>query len=442
MAETLLRLALRNLRRLMAVQAGGDQSDGQLLERFLAAKDETAFEGLLERHGPLVWGVCRRVLRDETDAEDAFQATFLILVRRGQSIVRRESVGSWLYGVALRTAMRARAAAARRRILEQRTARSTNAPSEGDSLGCDVRPILDEELEQLPRKYRDPIVLCYLEGKTNEEAARLLGWTKGTVSGRLARARDLLRGRLTRRGVTLTAATLVELMAQEASAAPAALRALTVKAALHVATAATSLGVSTSVVALMEGVLKMMWWQQVKIVAIVSLCLGVVGGTGFVGYATLTPAAAVMPMTPPFVGQAPAPQSTKPAEGAANEAWRHLVPFGPRVTDPELVKLAEAMYQTAQEEWAGRWLEFSSGRADLSCLCGSSRHILQAKLTLASTKAEAVAALEGHWRQMREAEDLAKLKLDNGRIAIQDFDQVKFDRLQAELWLESVKKAK
>src|SRR5262249_48128930 len=154
---------------------------------------------LVRRHGPLVLGVCRRVLRDRHAAEDAFQATFLILLRRARSLDRRGSVASWLYTVAYHVALRARADAARR----PPPARPVPQPPEAG--WADLQPVLDEELGRLPDSYRAVVVLCYLEGKTNVEAARLLGWPVGTVKGRLARARDLLRARLTRRGITLSA---------------------------------------------------------------------------------------------------------------------------------------------------------------------------------------------------------------------------------------------
>src|SRR5262249_46510385 len=152
--------------------------------------------------------VCRRVLASAGDADDAFQATFLVLVRKARSIAKRDSVASWLHGVAHRVALDARAAAARRRAHERRGAAMPTEEMPPDGTRAEVRQVLDEELGRLPEKYRAPLVLCYLEGKTNDEAAGQLGCTRGTVAGRLSRARDLLRGRLARRGVTLTAAAV------------------------------------------------------------------------------------------------------------------------------------------------------------------------------------------------------------------------------------------
>jgi RNA polymerase sigma factor (sigma-70 family) len=163
----------------------------------------------------MVLGVCRRVLDNEHDAEDAFQATFLVLARQAQSIRKLESVGSWLYGVAYRISLRARSDAARRRALEDRARTMPEQDPLVEAAWRELRPVLDEEVDRLPPKYRAPIILCYLEGKTNTEAARELGWTKGTVSGRLARARELLRNRLARRGVSLTPALLLLLLSRE-----------------------------------------------------------------------------------------------------------------------------------------------------------------------------------------------------------------------------------
>jgi RNA polymerase sigma factor (sigma-70 family) len=172
--------------RALAGTTGGDRSDADLLGQFVARRDEGAFAALLGRHGPLVLGVCRRVLGDEQDAEDAFQATFLVLARRAASIRRRESLAAWLHRVAFNIASTARLGTARR-ALERQAARMSR-PSPPDEVGLrDWRPVLHEEVGRLPEKYRRPVVLCYFEGKTHDEASRQLGWALGTVKGRLAR---------------------------------------------------------------------------------------------------------------------------------------------------------------------------------------------------------------------------------------------------------------
>src|SRR5271170_4507596 len=176
-------------------------SDGQLLERFLARRDENAFDALVRRHGPMVLGVCRRVLRNSHDAEDAFQATFLVLVRKAASIALRDLLANWLYGVAHQTALKARATAARRKQRERQVAEMPETAVAKENLWQDLQPLLDEALSRLPDKYRRVIVLCDLEGKTRKEAAQQLVCPEGTVAGRLARARAMLARRLAQRGV-------------------------------------------------------------------------------------------------------------------------------------------------------------------------------------------------------------------------------------------------
>jgi RNA polymerase sigma factor (sigma-70 family) len=208
---------LRHLRRL--AEAGGEVGDGPLLQRFLDRRDEEAFAALVRRHGPLVLGLCRRVLRHDQDAEDAFQAAFLVLARKAGSIRKHESLGSWLYEVAYRIAVKARARAAQRRAYERQAAEMPRAETSLNEARRELGPMLDEELQRLPEKHRRPLVLCYLQGKTHSQAARELGWPTGSMSRHLARARELLRERLAQRGVVLTAGVLVAAMAEQTAAA-------------------------------------------------------------------------------------------------------------------------------------------------------------------------------------------------------------------------------
>ena len=213
---------LRQIRSLFALGAAGGLPDAELLRRFAGRRDEAgdaAFEALVQRHGPMVRGVCRRMLRDPHDAEDAFQATFLVLVRRAGSIARPDSLGNWLYGVAVRTSRAARARALRRRAREGASLGITVADPAPDGLPPDLRPLLDEELNRLPAAYRAPVVLCDLEGKSRKDAARELGCAEGTLSSRLARARGLLRDRLLRRGVALGAGAVAGSSSGAATAA-------------------------------------------------------------------------------------------------------------------------------------------------------------------------------------------------------------------------------
>ena len=189
---------LHYLRRIGGTAVSAGETDGQLLERFVHDRTAAAFTALVERHGPLVWSLCQRMLGPVAEAEDAFQATFLVLVRKAGSISKRESVRSWLYGVAYRVAARARNDRGRRRAREvSLDSISVCAPAE-DTVWRDLRPVLDEEIQRLPAKHRLAVILCYLEGKTNDEAAVVLGCPRGSVATYLSRARDRLRARLTR----------------------------------------------------------------------------------------------------------------------------------------------------------------------------------------------------------------------------------------------------
>src|SRR3954453_12205681 len=199
-------------------------NDEQLLDRFLDRDDESAvsearaeaaFRAMVVRHGPMVLGVCRHILNQYQDAEDAFQATFVVLARKAGSIHDRRVLARWLYEVAYRIAVRAKTNATRRRTLERQGVEMAATAPEFEAGWNELRPVLHEEVNRLPEKYRTPVVLCYLEGKTNEEVAQLLKWPVGTVKGRLSRARELLRTRLTRRGLVLSAAFLVTALGRE-----------------------------------------------------------------------------------------------------------------------------------------------------------------------------------------------------------------------------------
>src|SRR5262249_17278971 len=254
-------------------------TDAQLLGSIVSRKDETAFEVLMWRHGPKVLGICRRVLRHEQDAEDAFQATFLMLVREAGAIGKGEAGGSWPSRVAYRVALRAKVPSGKRAERE--------LPAEGvpvperipDLVWADLRPVLDEEVNRLPTKYRVPFVLCHVDGKTNEEAARELGCPKGTILSRLSWARQRLRARLSRRGLALPAGLLVAAVATApAVAVPAELVDSTLKAGARVAAGVAIADVAPgSVASLVTGASRTMLWTKGAIVAVCVLAAGVVG---------------------------------------------------------------------------------------------------------------------------------------------------------------------
>ncbi|HMC88749.1 MAG TPA: sigma-70 family RNA polymerase sigma factor [Gemmataceae bacterium] len=318
-------LVLRYLRKFVGRRSSGQGSDAHLLERFTALGDEEAFRALVERLGPTVLGVCRRMLRQEEDAEDAFQATFLVLARKAGTLHDPDRVSSWLYGVACRTAARAKVEAAKRRVHERQVMNRTRETKE-EVDWRDVRPVLDEEIQRLPAKYRLPFLLCYLEGHTNEEAAQKLGCPKGTVLSRLAWARQRLRDRLTRRGLTLSAAALAGGLADQTTwaAVPPALLNATVKAVLSSAgQTAASGAVSANVAGLSEGVLQMMFLARLKITAIVCLVLTVaLAGTGVFLYQGFAREKAG---DPPQAAPAVAASSSRAEDDKNREVRRELI---------------------------------------------------------------------------------------------------------------------
>jgi RNA polymerase sigma factor (sigma-70 family) len=263
---------LRHLRRAALLSLEEGPSDAQLLESFLVRRDEVAFEALLHRHGPMVLGVCRRVLRNVHDAEDALQATFLVLARRANSIRSRQVVGSWLYGVAYRTAMKARVINAKRRTKERQAGEMTRPQSSSDE---ELLEKLDHELSRLPDKYRVPVVLCELEGKSRRDVARLLGVPEGTLSWRLAHAKKMLAKRLSRHELAIPLGVL-------AVGLSPTLRASTLQTVL------TTGAVPAKVLALTDGVMKAMLLTKLKItVSVATLALlGGVGATGLTYRAT------------------------------------------------------------------------------------------------------------------------------------------------------------
>jgi RNA polymerase sigma factor (sigma-70 family) len=310
-------------------------TEGELIERFVRARDESAFEALMARHGPMVLGVCRQMLRNSHDVDDAFQATFLVLVRKAGTLRRCDLLGNWLYGVAHRVASRSRSLSARRlaqvphgqETIDTLDAHEKSRRFEPTTPIPEPRPWLHEELGRLPEKYRIPVVLCYFEGLTHDEAARRLGCPLGTVKGRLTRARALLSRRLTHRGVTLSATALAAELAASATqaAVPDSLAYVTLKAAQAVARAADGVLADTCTVSLpaltlAEGVSHAMNMTQVRAVALPLLVLGTVtaGVVGATFYAQQdsqanppVPVASVPAEPPARIGAQVAPAKAK-----------------------------------------------------------------------------------------------------------------------------------
>jgi RNA polymerase sigma factor (sigma-70 family) len=278
---------VERVRRSALLREGEDQTDGQLLERFVRQRDNLALEILVQRHAPMVWGVCRRTLSTHHDAEDAFQATFLVLVRKAASIRSRELLANWLYRVALKTARKARQMAEQRAKTGGVLPEPEPAGPPDGEFGPEWWALLHKELSRLPEKYRIVIALCELEGRTRPEVARQLRVPEGTVGSRLARARALLARRLTRRGLSLSATSLAAVLSAQAAsgAVPAALiKATTLLAAGGTAAASA---ISTQVATLTEGALKSLGLAKYKAAGLLLLTAALVLGSGMAVYHVL-----------------------------------------------------------------------------------------------------------------------------------------------------------
>jgi RNA polymerase sigma factor (sigma-70 family) len=302
---------LEYIRKLVAGETTGRLPDRELLDRFIQYRDEAAFTGLVQRYGPMVLNVCRRVLGHIDEAEDAWQATFLVLACKAASIRKKDSLGSWLHRVAFHVAANLKREVVRRRAHEQHAvAMPEVAPA--DITWREVQSVIDEELQRLPKRFQAPLILCYLEGKTRDGAARELGWSLGTLRGRLEHGRELLRARLTRRGLTLSAALLASLLVEHVGAAalPTKLVVRIVKAAALVAAGqtATTTIISNKVAELMKGGLKAMWITKLKIDAVIGLAVALAGiGAGLLAEGILgaqTAASSTAPVEPTLANAA------------------------------------------------------------------------------------------------------------------------------------------
>jgi RNA polymerase sigma factor (sigma-70 family) len=411
----------------VCAQDADGKTDGQLLQEFLAKREDAAFAALVRRHGPMVLGVCRRVLGNDTDAEDAFQAVFIVLMRKASALSTRAVLGDWLHGVARYTALKAKAATAQRKAKERVMAHRQAHVEEARN---DWLPLLDEELSRLPERYRLPIVLCELECKTRREAAMQLGCPEGTVAGRLARGRDLLAKRLRRRAQIVAGVSLWPLAVGAAEAAmPLTLVQTTIQAAARVAAGRVTQGVlSGEALILAQGVIRSMLWQKIKFRAsalLLAVLIAVAGGLTFHVCA----------------GQEQPPNTAKPKPGelAASDQ-----PPGKKATaarDEALVKAAEAVFEA-------RWRDYKDGPTlEVNFLTASSVKLLKAQLRLSEKKSDKVAAYQAHLERMKALEGIAKPRFDagvggSGIHPGTQYQQVVYDRIEAEIWLDEARDAK
>jgi RNA polymerase sigma factor (sigma-70 family) len=361
MASTQAQTVLRRIRRWAETPGASQLEDLDLLDRFAARRDEAAFEALIQRYGPLVLGVCRRVLHHTQDAEDAFQATFLVLARKADSIRRRESLGGWLYRVAYHLALKAKAAARRRRGHEQRRAGRAGGDPAAERDWHELRAVLDEELRQVPPRCRLALVTCYLEGRTQDEAARKLGWSKATLRRRLDEGRELLRLRLVRRGFTLSGALFATLLGE--GSASATVPGTLATAILQAATAGV---VPAKVAVLVEGGLHAMA-SKWKIAMALFLMAGLVTG-GVLTHHALSARPSPTPTQPSTKTPAEKPRQF-PTPGAVTIHGQVLDPDGKPLAGAKLSLVTPAVKKKADlavratSGKDGRF-HFSAARAD------------------------------------------------------------------------------
>jgi RNA polymerase sigma factor (sigma-70 family) len=447
MASSPLRSVVRHLRRLAGAGEDPPSSDAELVSRYAGRRDEAAFAEIVQRHGPLVWALCRSGL-PAADADDAFQATFLVLARRTSRIRKPGSLACWLSGVARRVVRHAKARSARRRAAEL-PADVPAAESPDDLERQEWRAVLAEELDRLPEKYRLPLILCYYQGLTNEEAAVRLGWRHGTVCGRLSRAREMLRTRLTRRGVALTAGAL----ATGVGAPPAELLAATLRTG-----AAAGAGLKPSVTQLVEGVMYGLWLSKVKVWAGGALTVAVLGG-GTAGWA-LVPAVAqsdnpandavkIVENPAPVRGGGRA-QGPPPADLGRIRAPREVddaVRAGqalsrPTAGDDRYRALLKERHQAAMLEVEARLILFQAGSAGgtIDVFLSAVDRARESERVLSDQPADQVRAHERALTLTRFIENGNQSRFNAGQIAIQDLSQSRYARIDAEIkWMDAKK---
>jgi RNA polymerase sigma factor (sigma-70 family) len=398
MANARSGITLRQIQRLFDQGSFTGLTDAQLLDRFVIQRDEGAFAILVERHGPMVLAVCQGVLNDMNDAEDAFQATFLVLFRKAGGLRAGGSLGSWLYRVAYRIAIRANAVVARRRERpwEESAMAGKAAPADAAEIDRETLPIIHQEIDRLPEKYRAPIALCFLEDLSYEEAARQLGWPLGTVGSRLARAKDVLRFRLTRRGITATSAAVAALLSREAKAAPAGWVEATTRAVFGLdaaAKGARAVGAVSAMVALSEHVLRRM--LVIKLIQMTAL-LTAVATAGLLAWTSI--GAADQPKrqaAPTVVAIEAQAQRAEPPRQKDQKDQPGQVPIQGRVIGPDGKPVRDASIYLSPS--GSGWLNDPIARTDAEGRFQiDPNHAFQGILLHIDSKAELTAAAPGY----------------------------------------------
>lgn len=424
----------QNLHRLFATGTLAGFSEGQLLDAFAVGRDEGAFEALVARHGPMVLGVCRRALSDPNDADDAFQATFLILARRAGSLRDRELVGAWLYAVARKTAARARADAARRRRRDRASvpAESDLAPAE-DPARRELAEAVRGEVDRLPPRFRAAVVLCDLAGHTHAEAARELGIPIGTVKSRQSRAHALLKSRLGRRGLDAPAVLLVAALAPEATAAPATLIHTTARAAiLIVAGRGVSGLVSAPALALAHGASPAMILGKITAAAAATLAVGLAAtALGQRGPQVEPPKPEQVEATEPALRRDP-PRDDGPV--GTVEVLK-ILPTLPVESQPEtLVDAARKAYRESATFYV-------NGRITTEIIIEWSKRLLDAERT-ADANGDPIKPYSDHFARMQEIEAKERKELAIGRSTSRNLATTRYFRIEAEQMLAQAKRGR
>ena len=462
---------LRAIQQVFGPGTASGLSEWQLLDRYASRGDEAAFEALVTRHGPMVLGVCRRLLRDPADVEDAFQATFLVLVRKAGTLGERDLLARWLYGVAHRVALRARSDAARRGARERTGIPVEPAAAAGDPDGWELAATLLEEVRRLPEKYRSPVVLCYLEGRTHEQAASELRWPVGTVKARLARARDRLRDRLIRRGLAPSAGLLAHALTRDASAAvPELLIGTTARSVRAFSIRGAAAGaIPCHAATLAGGILRTMAMTKLfTLTAAALLAVGLVSSGGAI-LARQGPASKPIGSQPdpgpeakpdiirpgPGLEAKPDEGPPPPAEARTDRPLRHapaLNPTLPPAATPNAPpgRLAERINREVEDASApispnappGRLAErifndqlrlFAGGEVkDAEKLERWSRRIVRASVADGATTEERIAAAEGHLHRMRRVAEAARKQAFGGTMSRVDGVAALFFQAEAE----------
>jgi RNA polymerase sigma factor (sigma-70 family) len=417
---------VQHLQTLFDAGSVGELTDRQLLERF-TGHDELAFAVLVKRHGPMVLRACRAILRDRHEAEDAFQATFMVLARKAGSLWVRDSLGPWLFRVASRVAACANSAARRRQAHEQKAAELAALNRGRDDPSRDDRDaMVHEEVDRLPQPYRAAIVLCDLEGLTQEQAARRLGWPAGTVRSRLARGRDRLRDRLTRRGlapagVPVGASPVLE---RAPAVVPAALAETTIQAGLHLAARRAVTGTTALALTFTEGALRIMFWTRFTWIASIAMAGGLLVGSALVGHRAMgwqqapPDGADSRPNDP--VGVQEEPTAPAPADpGALSPA------------DKARLDAAGKLRQGMLSTWEGQ--DRLAERMDLMEYLTWERRCaeVEAELTV-KTDLDRVRFLERRVVELKRIEPLARERFDKATVTMRELFALEFELREAE----------